>query len=462
MAAPLPAKLKAADIQRFATRAAQLEKHRPIVTYWCEYYILQQILNKSLHTIDNDCQTYAVNLMDKLEAFKSANASNDAIVDDVAAKAYMENFALETFERAHAAQRSDEVTRQTADTFQAAATFLDTLGIWGQMEQEYAQKSKFAKFHALRIAKALKAGEDPNATNPRVEEPPASNVVDGEDELEAELDRMSGQQNGVMPSGVYRPPTVESAPGSGQPSRPVSTVPGRPMAPPPQTMDIPTEPSAPAGQHEPDVSPIEPMESATSRQGSVGGGYFPSVPTSTTSYDTAQTHGQSPGPNLAGEDDDVTMTGGSVDEDSHIAPQQPFSPADYYAHQQQQPAPTVPPPSSFDPTNPAHRPSRPPPEQATAQPPSQPPIQAPAPQPPFVPQVAPTALAAPVPPPAARYGGPPLGGYAGPPPGGYNTSDEATMAAQKHAKWAISALNFEDVGTAVKELRLALGSLGAG
>jgi hypothetical protein len=37
MAAPLPAKLKAAapDVQRFATRAAQLEKFRPIVSYWC-------------------------------------------------------------------------------------------------------------------------------------------------------------------------------------------------------------------------------------------------------------------------------------------------------------------------------------------------------------------------------------------------------------------------------------------
>jgi vacuolar protein sorting-associated protein VTA1 len=34
------------------------------------------------------------------------------------------------------------------------------------------------------------------------------------------------------------------------------------------------------------------------------------------------------------------------------------------------------------------------------------------------------------------------------------------MAAQKHAKWAISALNFEDVPTAVKELRIALQALG--
>ena len=38
--------------------------------------------------------------------------------------------------------------------------------------------------------------------------------------------------------------------------------------------------------------------------------------------------------------------------------------------------------------------------------------------------------------------------------------DEAIAKAQKHARWAISALNYEDVETAVKELKNALNSLG--
>jgi vacuolar protein sorting-associated protein VTA1 len=37
----------------------------------------------------------------------------------------------------------------------------------------------------------------------------------------------------------------------------------------------------------------------------------------------------------------------------------------------------------------------------------------------------------------------------------------AIAKAQKHARWAISALNFEDADTAVKELRAALKTLGA-
>jgi vacuolar protein sorting-associated protein VTA1 len=42
-----------------------------------------------------------------------------------------------------------------------------------------------------------------------------------------------------------------------------------------------------------------------------------------------------------------------------------------------------------------------------------------------------------------------------------NTDDMAVAKAQKHARWAISALNFEDAETAVKELRAALQTLGA-
>jgi len=39
--------------------------------------------------------------------------------------------------------------------------------------------------------------------------------------------------------------------------------------------------------------------------------------------------------------------------------------------------------------------------------------------------------------------------------------EESITKAQKHAKWAISALNYDDIPTAVKELRAALKTLGA-
>ncbi|KAF2723222.1 DUF605-domain-containing protein [Polychaeton citri CBS 116435] len=420
MAAKIPEKLKNADVQRFATRAAQLHNFKPIISYWCEYYILQQILNRGLHTADEECTTYATTLMDKLEQEKNESATNDAIVDDVAAKAYVENFALDTFERADKAQREDRVNRQTADTFQAAATFLDTLGIWGSLDAEQSAKSKFAKFHALRIARALKAGEDPNATNPKVERLP----VPGEDELDAEMKDLEAKVAGGQErrGSSYLPPTVESAPESKQPSRPESTAPGIPFDPPQIPKTEPgDQPMASPGQG--DVSPIESNE----RHNSIGGGYFPSVP-GEPHTDTAD----APAPSAET----------PLEPDFSEQPSAP-SPTEFYqaSHAPQAPTP------SFAPI----RPDRPPPEQMTAQPPAQPsPQPSPAFQPPPgsfpAPQIG---FAQPTPPAHA------------PPIGGYKSDDESTMAAQKHAKWAISALNFEDVPTAVKELRLALQSLGA-
>ncbi|KXT15020.1 hypothetical protein AC579_7753 [Pseudocercospora musae] len=412
MATAIPANLKAAapDVQRFATRAAQLAKHRPIVTYWCEYYILQQVLNRQLHTTDEDCTNYAIQLMDKLEAYKAENAANDAVVDDIAAKAYIENFALEVFNGGDEAQRSNKVTRQTADTFQAAATFMDLLTIWGPLEPEIVAKSKFAKYHALRIAKAIKAGEDPNATNPVVEQQAATGPEDVS--LEAELNNMEND------AGVYKPPTVENVPDSAFPSRSPSALQTDPVAPPPlPTRGVSDAPQAQPTEH--DVSPIEPPEDVASRTGSIGGGYFPTVP-------------DVPASVIAAVDQPPSMAS------SLPPPSAPPNPADFYNIPQPVESTTTPHNLGIMPQD---RPDSPTPHQQMASPPlvapAQPPVRAPA------PPAQPTNFNAP------------------PPPGGYRDDDESIMAAQKHAKWAISALNFEDVQTAVKELRIALQSLGA-
>jgi vacuolar protein sorting-associated protein VTA1 len=308
--------------------------------------------------------------MDRLEAYKTENAHNDAVVDDVAAKAYMENFALETFNRADDAQRNNKVTRQTADTFQASATFMDVLSIWGALDPDIAAKSKFAKFHALRIAKAIKAGEDPNATNTVVEQPQPNDLGDAsvEASLEAELKSM---ENG----GGYKPPTVETAPDSARPSRPQSTLATTP----------PFAAQTSSSLVGADVSPIDP----SGRIGSIGGGYFPSVP-------------DAPGNTTPSPTAPANFT--------------PSDPADFYNHQASSLfAPPPPQGPAFGQTTPQPR----------------------------APQSVPTTYSS------------------QPPSGSYKDDDESIMAAQKHAKWAISALNFEDVQTAVQELRIALQCLGA-
>lgn len=54
--------------------------------------------------------TYTTTLMDKLETFKNENVGNDTVHDDAAAQAYVEQFALETFQRADNSVRANKAT----------------------------------------------------------------------------------------------------------------------------------------------------------------------------------------------------------------------------------------------------------------------------------------------------------------------------------------------------------------
>ncbi|KAK3671260.1 hypothetical protein LTR78_008895 [Recurvomyces mirabilis] len=440
MASPLPTKLKAAGLQPFASRAGQLEKYRPIAWYWISYHTLQTILSRQLHLGDEASQTYALKLMDTLETYKTNNSHNDAIVDDVAAKAYMENFALETFNKADAQQRDGKVGKGTVDTFTAAATFIDVLGIWGAVDEELGKKGRFAKFHAVRIAKAIKAGEDPNETNPIVEEEveAVQGQVADEREVERELDEMVG----------YRAPAVQDEVDGVGAHHQMDT----------SHVQHPPHHSG----NNPDISPIEPdHDNHVARQASIGGGYFPSVPNGTSnttqneiSMPDFSTAPDPPEQHIPHQQDSMSSAAEDFYSSHSDAVPKTLSPSDQLNAStstttdlggQGGTTPT-PPFTSSVPTPAATTPfSAAPPAVQTPQTsiptttpgnfhPSQQHIRTPvAPPPPAVPR----------------------------PAGGYNTDDEAVLVAQKHAKWAISALNFEDVETAVKELRIALGALGA-
>ncbi|KAH0539116.1 hypothetical protein FGG08_004354 [Glutinoglossum americanum] len=393
MATNIPPKLKSADISRFAMRAAQVEKAKPVIAYWCNYWIVSQILSKKLHTADTESMAYTTDLMDKLEQMKSQNADNDAILDDMAGQAYVEQFGLETFQRADNAVRANKASRQTADTFLAAAAFLDLSHIWGNPEPEVAAKIKYAKFHALRIAKAIKAGEDPNLSNPKREPSPTPEEPLDPNDLEVQL--ITGTPSPAR--GRPRTASVEDVPDehhSLQRSLAAQSIidqslhPSRaPSLPRPADLQttnfMPTPPDVSAGdsyytQGQPqDASDVSPMESSPERKGSGGGGYFPSGPTFTT--------------------EDTQMTNERLQ-------QPPPPPQSYY----------------YPPQQPLHQPSAP---QPTPQAPSY--------------QQAPIASDRLI------------------------CDEQAIAKAQKHARWAISALNFEDVKTAVKELREALETLGA-
>ncbi|KAI9748626.1 MAG: hypothetical protein M4579_007166 [Chaenotheca gracillima] len=429
MAATIPAGLKPADITRFAVRAAQLEKVKPVIAYWCDYYIVNQILSKGLHKTDTESTHYTTSMMDKLEAIKTQHPGEDAIVDDVAAQAYVEQFGLDTFQRADNAVKANQVTRQTADTFQAAATFLDLCHIWGVPEGEIAAKIKFAKFHALRIAKALKAGEDPNLSNP-VQEPegPPEEALDPDD---PEVQMLDSPPSGAGNKEKPRQPSVVEVPDENDriqrslaaksnldeslhPSR-ASSVPRQPN----QQPQIPSPPNKPVRpSYTDDVSPLAPSPDDRNPS-SGGGGYFPDVPTFTS--ETSASNLPTAPPDPPAEAPPMSPPGPSI-------AQPPTAPSFY--------SPQAPDPSARAPQFSPPPPAAPPQDYYRTQQPTAPPavsVQQP------------------------YQSGPPRGGR----DGNFNADEEAVLKAQKHARWAISALNFEDVKTAVKELRGALDALGA-
>jgi hypothetical protein len=74
------------------------------------YHIVNTIVGKKLHLVDKECEIYTISLMDKLEQMKGAHSGEDVFNDEIAAKAYVEQFALETFQRADNVLQANKVT----------------------------------------------------------------------------------------------------------------------------------------------------------------------------------------------------------------------------------------------------------------------------------------------------------------------------------------------------------------
>lgn len=403
---------------------------------------------------------------------KADNATNDAIVDDTAGQAYVEQFALETFERADRAVQANKVTkygpfviflkqielnlsRQTADTFLAALTFLELVNIWGSPDADIQAKIKYAKWNAGRIAKAIREGKDPNESNPKTEPEPEENlpeldpndpevqqlgsnkprqasvedVPDEQDRIEARLARQSSIDQSLHPSAQV------SARGSPGPTDPGPYD--------PRNGFLYTAP------RDDNVSPLEPSP-PNARNGSVGGGYFPEVPTFTSESrdSTLPTAPPDDVIDLGLPDQPSTALGSVTPIPPDVLPRS-FTPDERSTD--------LPPQDSYR-QAPSSGPSAPHTQDVHYAPPIPP--QAPQPHHPIYQQ---PHYPPPAQPPVQNFAPPPTAPVAQPPKANQqlNTDDVAIGKAQKHARWAISALNFEDAETAVRELRAALQTLGA-
>ncbi|CAO1621061.1 unnamed protein product [Parajaminaea phylloscopi] len=144
----------------YLQRHAELLKADPCMSYYCLYYAAQQGIAASAAQ-DAEGKAFLVSLLDKLEELKASLSWNDAVHNDEAGSAYIENFALKVFTSADNEDRAGRASRNTARSFLAAANFFDILSIFGATSEEATEKKTYAKWKAAEIAKALKEGRKP-------------------------------------------------------------------------------------------------------------------------------------------------------------------------------------------------------------------------------------------------------------------------------------------------------------
>lgn len=60
-------------VTTFISRSTELEEINPIISYYCKIYVLEYILTNKLHTINKDNEAFTINLLDVTEQTKKAN-----------------------------------------------------------------------------------------------------------------------------------------------------------------------------------------------------------------------------------------------------------------------------------------------------------------------------------------------------------------------------------------------------
>ncbi|XP_077227445.1 protein HOMOLOG OF MAMMALIAN LYST-INTERACTING PROTEIN 5-like [Tasmannia lanceolata] len=151
-----PAKLLLPYLQR----ADELQKHEPLVAYYCRLYAMERGLIIPQKERTKTTNSILVSLMNQLEKDKKSLKLGP---DD---HLHVEGFALNVFSKADKQDRAGRADLNTAKTFYAASIFSEILNQFGELQPEIEQKQKYAAWKAADIRKALKEGRRPEPGPP--------------------------------------------------------------------------------------------------------------------------------------------------------------------------------------------------------------------------------------------------------------------------------------------------------
>ncbi|KAK7058412.1 hypothetical protein VNI00_002046 [Paramarasmius palmivorus] len=481
---PVPSPLKL--ITPYLQRADELYQKEPVVAYWCTYYAAQTGI--SVKARDTASRDFLSQLLGKLEDMKQEIGPNDAIDMEAASAAYVENFALKVFGAADNEDRRGGSTRSTAKKFLAAANFLEVLKTFPKTEisESVEEKVRYAKWKAADIAKAFREGRKPTP-GPAGGEP----MADFESETvptpiitssTSISESMTSPNHAPSSSSPSRSPKQYSPPAIKRPSPPPvieDMPPAQPITPPRPNLGIdghtfdPTSPGNWSTAATPGATTVSgtPMEGVNNTNLNAFPGFQQGAWTSSplagkTRGGQASTHTRE-GSNSSNGSTESARTNGSGTgrqrKDSTSTKKVHFSPTVGAG-----PPPTAPPPFGvFPPPNAAHPTSiSPPPASFDPALLGFQPSAGTVPPPPTIQSQLQHSHHSPVPPPpppSAPMSGPKTPTAVFPPepkPVEVELTPQVIAKAQKHCRFAISALDYEDAAQARKELRAALAALG--
>ncbi|KAJ0045981.1 hypothetical protein Pint_04065 [Pistacia integerrima] len=146
-----PAKLLLPYLQR----ADELQKHEPLVAYYCRLYAMERGLRIPQNERTKTTNSLLISLMNQLEKDKKSLKLGPE--DNL----YLEGFALNVFAKADKQDRAGRADLNTAKTFYAASIFFEIINQFGVLQPDLEQKQKYAAWKAADIRKALKEGKKP-------------------------------------------------------------------------------------------------------------------------------------------------------------------------------------------------------------------------------------------------------------------------------------------------------------
>ncbi|KAF3453384.1 hypothetical protein FNV43_RR03824 [Rhamnella rubrinervis] len=144
----------------YLQRADELQKHEPLVAYYCRLYAMERGLKIPQSERTKTTNSLLISLMNQLEKDKKSLKLGPE--DNL----YVEGFALNVFSKADKQDRAGRADLNSAKTFYAASIFFEILNQFGVLQPDLEQKQKYAVWKAADIRKALKEGRKPNAGPP--------------------------------------------------------------------------------------------------------------------------------------------------------------------------------------------------------------------------------------------------------------------------------------------------------